>query len=60
MLIDRFELQGTLFNLEWEPIVKMNHYHVGADIILQRDMKDEDVIFKTTIEYKSKITFFVG
>jgi len=27
--------------LGWEPVVKINHYHVGADIILQQGMKDE-------------------
>jgi len=41
MLINRFELQGTLFNLEWEPIVDINHYHVGADVVLQQGRKDE-------------------
>lgn len=28
--------------LGWEPIVKIDHYHVGADIILQQGMKDEE------------------
>ena len=28
--------------LGWKPIVKIDRYHVGADVILQQGVKDEE------------------